>query len=123
MLDDKIAEYIGVISKAAMKAGPQVMQFAIQHEHWCGIGDISIGLFFLVMTFVFLFLLKKNWISMIRQDEYAEISVAIGIGSAIGATCCLIVACIQLLNIWNWVAVFNPKIALFHDILTKFLSK
>jgi hypothetical protein len=123
MLDDKIGEYVDIISKAAMKAGPQVMQFAIQHEHWCGVGDITIGFFFLVMTFVFLLLVKKNWTAMIRSSYEDGIPAAVGIVSAIGAACTLVVACVQLLNIWNWVAVFNPKIALFHDILTKFLSK
>jgi hypothetical protein len=118
VLDDKIGEYIDIISKAAMKAGPQVMQFAIQHEHWCGVGDIAIGFAFLFFFFVAGYIVKRNWAACYDASDEGWIVVPV-----IASVICFGVACLQLLNIWNWVAVFNPKIALFHDILTKFLSK
>jgi Co/Zn/Cd efflux system component len=120
VLDDKISEYVDIISKAAMKAGPQVMQFAIQNQRWCGVQDLAVGCFFLLIAVVCAFLFHRH-AKHVKDCEEPGLSLAVGSG-IVGIITLILSAC-SLLNIWNWVAVFNPKIALFHDILTKFLSK
>ncbi len=120
MLEDKISQYLEVLSKAAAQAGPQVMQFAIQHEHWCGIVDVVIGLFFLIVSLFSGICLARNWKRLHANCVYGPDGEMLCLAAAQLIT--LVVACLQLLNIWNWVAVFNPRIALFHDILCKFLE-
>ncbi len=123
MLTDQLSQYLDYLTKAAAKAGPQVMQFAIQHEHWCGVGDVLIGGFCAVIAAIGFFILKKHWAIVVSGTDDEIIVAWTGVlGGIIGVVSGL-AAAIILLNIWNWVAVFNPKIALFHDILEKLLSK
>lgn len=48
--------------------------------------------------------------------------IGAGVAGASGIVVFGIGALIQLLDLWTWVSIFNPKLALAHDILLKALS-
>lgn len=119
MLEDKISGYLDLIAKAASKAGPQVMKFAVAQEYWSGIGDIIIGFFFLIVALIGIVLFFR-YLKDLR--DMVEPGGPIALVGGIGGIVSLVVSGLNLLDIWNWVAVFNPRIALFHDILNRFLD-
>lgn len=59
-----------------------------------------------------------------RIDE--EAGVLRMIYSAIGVICTLaivVIGCLELFDIWNWIAVFEPRLKLAHDIYEKLMAK
>lgn len=119
MLEDKVVSYLDLIAKAAEKAGPQVMKFAVAQERWNGIGDVTVGFFLFVVFLVALWVFNRNLKAACDNEDPAT---GLCIVSGICGLLALVIGCTELLNIWNWVAIFNPRIALFHDILDRFLQ-
>lgn len=53
-------------------------------------------------------------------DEYSESMWGFGIALSFGAAgFCFIAALTALLDVWSWVALFNPKLALAYHFLSK----
>lgn len=120
-MEDKILELMDSAQKAIVKVAPQAFDLAIQHEKWCGLGSVGLGFGLLIVAFFFgvlgIVLIKKYWSALADSDCGFVLAFAPGASIVL-----FVLSLTQLLNPWNWVAIFSPKIALFHDLIEKFLN-
>lgn len=105
------------LGEVAAKYGPQAVDVAAEVVRVNAIGTIVVGLACAVLLglciFFFRWGLKKN------QDNYYDDYMPVLVSSSCGIILFGIAAALHLLNIWAWVALFNPKLALARDIWVK----
>lgn len=110
-LQAQLADILKAMQGAAAEYGPKALQLALEVRRWDAIGTIVLGLLLLAFGLFVASHVKRLW----KNDGPAEIGAPLGV-----LTLCLWVAAgFYLLNIWNWVGVFRPEIALARDLLVK----
>lgn len=75
------------------------------------------GLGLLILSGVFAYLANFAWKKLnVKYDERAQVLFIFSI--VLSGTSALF-AGINLFNVWNWIGVFNPTLALAHEILNQ----
>ncbi len=115
MLEEKFLEVLTRVQDQAVKVAPQALDLAIQHERWEGIGGVTLGAALLALAIISLVILTKVG-KEDRSDPTPFFLLFTG-----GAF--LVPGLICFLNPWNWVAIFDPKIALLHDVIVKLTNR
>ncbi|MGI9541942.1 MAG: hypothetical protein ACR2MX_01710, partial [Cyclobacteriaceae bacterium] len=96
---------------------PDVLDSVVEAARISAIGDIIYGFLGFVLAFVAykIFYILYYMISKSIEERSVEFFcslLAIGIVFSIVSICMMS----NLIDIWNWVGVFNPKLALAHKI-------
>jgi 4-hydroxybenzoate polyprenyltransferase len=135
MLDEKLIQVLTEMQNAATKAAPQVLTLATQTKHWESVGNLAMGFGFLLVAFFIAVLAYrmshagiKGYFARERETKFTECTngettafVVAVIGGA-ASLIVLIIGLVQVLDPWNWVGVYAPKVALFYDIYQKLTS-
>lgn len=124
MNTDSIQLVINTIGTALSKYGPQALETMLSVVRYQGLGAIIIGLTLWVTSIplcVFAFHCWKRAGKVERFDS-TDWRFAASI-CFIGFAVLHLFAGSFLFNIWTWVAIFDPKIALAHQILTQIGTK
>ena len=107
------------LGELVTKHGPQAVDLAASVVQVEAVNDL-LGFPGWIATMLFFL-----WGARLAQrkagaDRYDESAWGFVIVLAFGAAgLCFIAALTALLNVWSWVALFNPKLALAHHILSK----
>ena len=124
VLEEKAVEMLDKFEALASQYGPEVINGATSAVVVTGIGDILQGFVALGAAFI-VWYLTKNFTKYAKRkkDECGflsdwEMGWAAGMGIGI-FTSGLLAACgiWTLFDVWNWVAIFNPKLALAHRLI------
>lgn len=125
MLEQKVVEMLSGMEQAIGKVAPQALELALKQQMWAGLGCIVGGFAALLIGLILIWLpvrvfkeIKAEGVRSGYSPDQAA-TVVCCIPSGIG----LLIALINLLNIWNWVAIFDPKTALFHELVSKLLQR
>lgn len=103
---------------------PQLLRTAAGVAFWDGLGWIIVGIVLLILAIVgTVICVKCLRIDLSRDDRY-DISNhgVVGLITGLSALLTLIPSLIILLNIWNWVALFNPELAVAKRIFDAVLK-
>lgn len=131
LLQQKVVEILtqfqeGVSSTltAAGKAAPHVVEYAIRVKFYDGLGSIVGGFIALFFLILILGIMYRHRAAIIDSFEYCDAPhVSAGaVFFGLGAVILIFPAFGLLLDTWNWVAVFDPKIALAHDLFEKVMA-
>ncbi len=109
-----------ILNKLTNEWAPAVLELGIQMKFWDGVGTIIIGVSLLGLS-ILLGMLSRYFWRKHRAKLYAGCdfgAVFFGMISVL----LLVPVGILLLDIWNWVAIFNPKLALAHDIFERLVK-
>ncbi len=130
-LTQKVVEILtqlqGAAGKAvemAGKAAPQVAEYAIKTKVYEGIATLMQGgssLLFALITLTVMYRKRKTIVEAFDDDSPAVVIATFAFGIASFIAFCAGTA--TLCNAWNWVAVFDPKIALAHDIVQRVMGQ
>ena len=123
-LEQKALELFDRLDSLATQYTPDVVEAAVTAVSVTAIGRIAEGFIGLGCAFI-AWWLATHFTEYCRKKKDDggfmsnwEVGVAIGFG--VGGLVTSIIALISisnLMHIWNWVAIFNPKLALAHKIL------
>lgn len=124
MIEEKAVEILGKLEVLAKQFAPEVMDAAVGVVQVSGISRIAVGFILLslafatykISTWLYEFFKKKKEDDGYLSDwEIGYTTVAV-VGSM--AFCVLVViGALQIFDIWSWVAIFNPKLALAKQIM------
>lgn len=117
-IEDKSIELIEGLEKLTAQYAPDVADAALALTTINGMGNIVFGLFSAVAVFVmYKLIIKLVHISRNTRDDNTEILCILGaITLGVGFIIFFIVAMAKLTNIWNYVAIFEPKLALAYQV-------
>lgn len=124
MLEQKVVELFDRFEELAVQYTPEVIEKATAAVSVTAIGNLVGGLSGLVAVYA-VWWLTKNCATYCRNKKqdgrWANdwdigwiISFVIG---GVSGGCIAIISLFELIDIWNWVAVFNPQLALAHQVL------
>ena len=123
-LEQKAVELLDKLDALATKYTPEVIDAATSAVTVTALGNILSGLVGIGAA-IFAWWVTKNFATYCRRKKQEEdwmsdweIGWALGLG--VGGITSGIVALYSvwsLFDVWNWVALFNPKLALAHRIL------
>lgn len=123
-LEGKTVEILEKLDALATQYTPEVMDAAITAVKITAIGNLVWGVFGLVCAGV-AWWLTKNFTGYCRvkkqdggwmSDWQIGWALGFGIGGAV-STFIALFAISSLFEVWNWVAIFEPKLALAHRAL------
>ena len=123
-IETKAVELLDKLENLATQYTPEVVDAATQAVQITAIGNIISG-FVSAIIMVLVFKLSKKTISYcIKKKEeggrYSDWEVGIVISSVVGVVLCVFLAgaaFVSLTDVWNWVALINPELALAHKVL------
>ncbi len=123
-LEEKAIEMLDKFEALANQYGPEVIGAAKSAVFVTGIGDIVLGFVGLAAAFV-LWWLTQNFAKYAQRKKddggyMDDWEMAWTAGMSIGCVAAGMVATFSiwaLFDIWNWVAIFNPQLALAHRLL------
>jgi drug/metabolite transporter (DMT)-like permease len=127
LLEKKLVEILDQLQHGAVQAAqsakvalPQLTEIALRTVQWDGAWHLLLGLGLLLASPIAWKL--TNTITKLKFSDEADRLAAsvIGMAASIGL---VIAAGFQLFDMWNWVAILDPKAKLAHDILVGVLSK
>ena len=116
-IEDKAVELMEKLDKLATEYAPDVIDSAIEVVRVSGFGSLIYGL--LAVGFIFSLWLAYKKIKSYEIDSAYEEPIWGGffLVSIVGGVISVVVIIETLFDIWTWVAIFNPKLALAHQIL------
>lgn len=123
MLETKVVQMLDALQNGATEIGDQVVKYtpdmiqaALGVTIISGIQELIYGLiWFIVFIYVFRYWKTHKWTN--KEAEQTKL-----VFSGIGSVICFIGTIDQLCDIWNWTAVFYPKLYIAHQIIEKALS-
>lgn len=132
-LTQKVVEILGQLQGAAGsavemmgKAAPQVAEYAIKTKVYDGISTLVEGGLAFLFAVVTLIVLYRNRKSICEAFDYNNENLPVIIATIVfgfASVIALIAGLCTICNGWNWVAVFDPKIALAHDIVQRVMGQ
>lgn len=115
-LQTALAQILDQLQGAASQYGPQAVQTLLAATRFDGLQNILYGIGFLAIAALCLYQarrlhrIKSGWS---QEQEFGVIACWVfGVLATIGSLA-------TLGNVWNWVAVFNPVLALAHYLIAK----
>lgn len=123
-LEQKAVELLDKLDALATKYTPDVIDAATSAVTVTAIGNIISGLVG-VGAAVFAWWVTKNFSTYARKKKQdggwmSDWDVGWALGLGIGGITSVIIALVSvwhLFDVWNWVALVNPKLALAHGVL------
>jgi len=113
----KATELLDKLTTLAEKYAPQVYQTAIDVVQVQAIGEICLSLLCLLV----LYLSWQKILKLYKQGFFDDTDeAACVISCVLGLSMTFVIGLFSLFSlcdIWNWVALFNPDLALAHKIL------
>ena len=113
----KAVELLDKLTALSEKYAPKVYETALTVVQVQAVGELVLS----ATCLIFMYWLVKKALKLKAQnffDEYDEaltVVTVIFVGSAIIVTSVLSLCC--LFDVWNWIAVFNPELALANKVL------
>lgn len=119
-MDDTLND---LLTRLEHEWAPQLLRTAAGVAFWDGLGWIIVGLVLLILGIVgTIVCVKCLWIDLSKnQPDISGHGVA-GLAAGLGSVLALTPALTILLNIWNWVALFNPELAVAKRIFDAVLK-
>lgn len=122
-LGDKALAYLNAFEELAKQYTPTIIDAALKVVQINGLQTLIIG-FSLVLLFIIYFVFAiltakkmKKANPHIDMEGYTLLALIVGtVPFALGAT-----GAQKVLNIWNWVAIFEPKLYIAYRIFEKML--
>ena len=123
-LENKTVELLDKFDSLATQYAPTVIDAAVASVQVTAIGNLVWGVFGLVCAFT-TWWLSKNFSKYARKKKndngyMSDWDVGMTIGASVGilsSTIIAVTSVASLFNIWNWVAIFNPELAMAHIVL------
>jgi len=118
-LENKALEIITKLDALATKYTPEALEMAVQVTRIDAIGNIIGAIIFIALTVVLIIKTPPElckWMNG-RSDGLAAIGFCGLSGLFFASIISVGFVALVLLNHWMWVAVFNPKLALAHNIM------
>ena len=113
----KAVEFLDKLTALSEKYAPKIYETALTVVQVQAVGELVLS----ATCLIFMYWLVKKALKLKAQDffdEYDEaltvITIILG-GSAIIVTSVCSLCC--LFDVWNWIAVFNPELALANKVL------
>lgn len=103
---------------------PEVLEITLAVIRWTGASHLIGGVVALVISYVLIRLAVPLYRKSVGTKDPWEATdqevgaVFLGLGGALSG----VGAMVLLLNVWNWVAVFSPQLALARQVITKVLN-
>jgi hypothetical protein len=128
---DALQNGVVTVGEQVVKYGPDVADAALWVVRVDGIQSIVSGFVALLIltASVYAFLRTLRWVRSdeFDNDEFTGIpffigSIVIGIGSIVIGIVSSMIAIDKLLNVWNWIAIFEPKLWLAKQIMASVLK-
>lgn len=128
-VDSQVAIILEKITAVVEQNGPAAIQTAQAVVQMNALNNLTGVIFYGALAAFFIFLTvwcRKKWVSINTNpqrkpgddaDGYIVATIVVGIGAIFFSAC----AVFPLLDVWNWVAIFNPKLALAHEIMKNIL--
>jgi hypothetical protein len=112
-----------VLKQVTEEWAPAALELGIQMTFWNGVSQLLLGGLFAVLTAALFYntmkaLKKSKNASYSDKEGYLIVAALLAIAGLIAA----IPTIVMLFNIWNWIAVFNPKLALAHTIFERIMK-
>lgn len=123
-MDKKLIEMADALQKAVCNIAPQVWKLAVQFTLWGSLVKLATGFIALALAITLSRWFFRMWKDACDKpncgdDAYNGQTVPQMIVAAIGGLICWSSALCILPDTWNWVGVFAPQAALFHQLLDK----
>lgn len=119
-LEQKTVEILDKLDAAISHYSPQVYDAAIASVQISAIGNLSVSFMCLVFAFYSWRMMKKAN-SILAKDLDKDALEIVRVASVVIYTIIMIVvllfSIISILDVWNWTAIFNPKLAFAHKIM------
>jgi hypothetical protein len=115
LVTNKLLEIINQIQSQIVNHSPDAINLILLNVKMEGITHLCVGVIYLLAC-VCLYPFLPNNAKSIKDED-------INIGNAIGVTVfyiCFGFSLYYFLNIWNYVAIFNPKLYLVNQLMNKF---
>lgn len=110
------------LGSIAQHYGPSAIDLAVRAARMEGVASIIEGVIALGVSLVCLALVRRALKKLPETADEAPWIVVL-VGGGILGIISAIVACCGLFDVWAWTALFDPKLALAHDILTALTAK
>lgn len=104
-LEAKAVELLDKLEKITVTLAPQALDVAEGCMRVAGLQTVAQGLLLLVTSFLVLYKTKKKKGDPTPAFIYIPCIIVVIMGS------------FRVLNIWNWIAMFNPKLAIANKLL------
>lgn len=110
---------IAKLGELVARHGPQAVELAAEVVRMNAVGHLAYSAGWLIVSVVGTILSVRYWRWLMGPtgDDEAGFGAFV-LSLAVGAA--WIVTLVRLLNVWTWVALFNPKLALAHEVIAKF---
>lgn len=119
-VDEKLSVVIDKLTKLVDQHGGSAVSLAVEVTRWSAITNICLGIACLAIAFasakIAIYLHKKErasdypWVSFLPYSGPCVLAVILSFASALAAI-------FILLNFWNFVAAFDPKVGLAYNIM------
>ena len=122
MFEEKAVKFIEKLENLTTQYAPEIIDNVLTMVQLDGVTAIILGLLgifsFILSIIISIMIYKKkkeenNWGNFFAQE--IVILIIIGFNCIFSILC--IFGFVTILNVWNWVAIWNPKLALVHTIL------
>jgi len=110
------------LGEIAQHYGPSALDLATRAERMQGIASIVEGAFAFGISALSIAALRHALKKLREDDDDAPWVVVLVIGAVIGMIS-FFVGCAGLFDVWAWTALFDPKLALAHDVLSALTAK
>ena len=126
MLEEKAVDILNQMEALTKQFAPDVVDAGMEVTRLNGIASVVAGVVMLICAYpvytqavrLFLFFKKKK-----EEDGYMSDwemgSVAVSICAPVVIILLVIFGAALVFDVWNWVAIFNPKLALAKSIMGK----
>lgn len=114
-LEAKAVEMIERLEGLAAQIAPEVMDAALTVTSIGAAGNLIASLALFLIACLALYV-PRGWIKKGLDSLGGEVQVIyLSVALTLMFTACVIFAC-NWFNIWNWVALFNPELAIAHRL-------
>lgn len=123
-LEQKTVELLDKLDKLATQYTPEVVDSAVSAVQITAINNLIYGVVGLFCA-VICWWLAVNFSKFCRKKKQeggwgCDWEISFALSFYVGGMVCSIIAIISiwdLFNLWNWIAIYNPKLALAHRLL------
>lgn len=130
-VETKIVEMLDALQNGAIKIGegvvkysPDVADAALWVVRIDALENIVFWLIFFIMFLLPLVYIKSIWAWCVSKEYSSnESSTVLGLIGLVASFIAAIIGFFNLTTIWNWVAVFEPKLYLAKQIISATLGK
>jgi uncharacterized membrane protein YuzA (DUF378 family) len=120
-----------ILTKLETSWGPAVLDVGTAITFWSCVNYLVIGFVLCVASFVLVRVIQSVYRALAKQERAryekdvpfiqwdeprSMIMVATAVLGGIGAIAAGLIGICMVLNVWNWVGIFNPRLRLAYDL-------